>query len=114
MQAFYEYIDKKLNTGSNKIVGRSFHPQVKGVCAWKAVSVWLHGKIAPGKRSIDRNACDELTYLHYKKCMFEKMAVRFKPDPSLALQTGAILKAELVKKVQKITDRCTHLILNDV
>jgi hypothetical protein len=114
MQAFYEYIDKKLNKGSNKTVGRSFHRQVKGVCGWKAVSVWLHGKIAPGKRSIDRIACDELTYLHYKKSMFEKMAARFKPDSSLALQAGVTLKAELEKKIQKITEDCTHLILNDV
>lgn len=114
MQAFYEYIDKKLNKGSNKSVGRAFHRQVKGICGWKAVSVWLHGKIAPGKRSIDRIACNELTYLHYKKCMFERMFARFKPDSSVALQTGVTLKAELEKKIQKITEHCTHLILNDV
>jgi hypothetical protein len=114
MQAFYEYIDKKLNKGSNKSVGRAFHRQVKGICGWKAVSVWLHGKIAPGKRSIDRIACNELTYLHYKKCMFERMFARFKPDSSVALQTGVTLKAALEKKIQKITEDCTHLILNDV
>lgn len=114
MEAFYKYLDKKLNKGSNKTVGRAFHRQEKWVCAWKSISVWLHGKIAPGKRSSDRIACNELAYLHYKKCMFERMAARFKPNSSLALQTGVTLKTELEKKIQKNKEDCKLLIPNDV
>lgn len=114
MQAFYEYLDTKLNKGRNKTVGRCFKRQVKGVCAWKALSVWLHGKIAPGNRSAHRIACDELTYLRYKKGMFERMAACFKPENSVALPTVVTLKNELEKKIQKNKEDCKLLIHSDV
>ncbi|CAN5115297.1 hypothetical protein BH09DEP1_BH09DEP1_7000 [soil metagenome] len=109
MESFYAYLDKKLNKGSNKTVGRSFHRQEKGVCGWKSISVWLHGKIAPGKCIIERNACDELAYLHYKKFMFEKMQACFNPDGSVYQETADVLKAELEKKIQHINENCKLL-----
>ncbi|GMU19480.1 MAG: hypothetical protein AMXMBFR12_06720 [Candidatus Babeliales bacterium] len=104
MEAFYTYLDKKLNKGSNKTVGRSFRRQVKGVCGWKSISVWLHGKVAPCKNILDRIEHDELVYLGYKRGMFERMQASFRPDASLDLQSAQILITELGKKIQKMNN----------
>lgn len=105
MEAFYNYIDTKLFKGSNKADGRSFKCQVKGVCAWKSISVWLHGKIAPGTNALDRNAADELTFTHYKRALFENMLANFSPGNSLSQEASAFLKTELEKKLQKMNDK---------
>lgn len=109
MEAFYTYLDKKLNKGSNKTFGRSYRRQVKGVCGWKAISVWGHGKIAPSKRITERNASDELVYLHYKKYLFERMLACFAPGNSLDTQAAATLKTELENKIQQINGSCKLL-----
>lgn len=63
----YGYIDSQLNDGNNKADGRLLKPQRAGVCAWKSLSTWLHGKIAPGETNQDRNVQDELLYLEFMK-----------------------------------------------
>jgi hypothetical protein len=104
MESFYEYLDRKLNKGSNKIAGRSYNLQEKGVCAWKSISVWLHGKIAPGQR-MQRDASHELTYVQYKRLMFENMLANFKPDSALDQDTAVTLKTELENKIQKMDEK---------
>lgn len=109
MESFYDYLDKKLFKGSNKIMGRSFKCQEKGVCGWKAISVWLHGKIAPGEHGINREASREIVYVLYKRCMFENMLASFKLDNSLNQQTEASLKTELERKIQKMDEKSKQL-----
>ena len=79
--------------------------QKNGVCAWKSISVWLHGKIAPGECNVNRDAARELAYVGYKRCLFENMQVNFKPDASLNEQTAASLKNELERKIQKMDEK---------
>lgn len=105
MESFYDYLDKKLLKDSNKTHGESFKGQEDGgVCAWKAISVWLHDEIAPGERRVKRDAAQELAYVRYKGCMFGQMSTNFKPDNSMAQETATTLRVELGKKVQKMNE----------
>lgn len=112
MESFYDYLDTKLTKGSNKTLGRSFKCQEKGVCAWKSISVWLHDKIAPRERSMNRDVSHEHIYVQYKRCMFENMLAHFKSDNPSNQQVAAALKAELEKKVQKLGEKCKLLCKN--
>ncbi len=118
MDSFYAYIDSKLQKSpTNKTKGRSFKRQELvgefevGVCAWKSISVWLHGKISPGDMSENRNPSNEIIYFKFKKLMFENMLASFNPDPSFkatidisedSKDATVFLKAELERKVQKL------------
>lgn len=82
MDAFYAYVDEKLLKGSNKTMGRSFKSQEVGVCAWKSISVWVHGKISPGNFSENRDSSNELIHVRFKKFMFENMLANFDPGES--------------------------------
>jgi hypothetical protein len=118
MDSFYSYIDATLGkTLNNRMSGRSFKLQKVGVCAWKSLSVWLHGQIAPGIHKENRNPAQELIYTRYKKLMFENMLVSFNPDESFKAtikfgkdsnetitneKAALFLKAELERKIQKM------------
>jgi hypothetical protein len=118
MDSFYVYVDTKLlKSPNNKKKGRSFKRQELvgeyevGVCAWKSISVWLHGKISPGDLSENRTPSNEIIYFKIKKLMFENMLASFNPDPSFkatinmgedSKDATVFLKAELERKVQKL------------
>jgi hypothetical protein len=118
MDSFYVYVDTKLlKSPTNKMKGRSFKRQELvgefevGVCGWKAISVWLHGKISPGDLSENRDSSNEMIYFKFKKLMFENMLANFNPDPSFkaTIEMGedrkdavVFLKAELKRKIQNI------------
>jgi hypothetical protein len=118
MDSFYLYVDTKLlKSPNNKMRGRSFRRQELvgefevGVCAWKSISVWLHGKISPGDFSENRDSFNEIIYLRFKKFMFENMLANFNPDNSFKakIRMGEdskdaipFLKTELERKIQKM------------
>ncbi|HEY5235549.1 MAG TPA: hypothetical protein VIJ14_05180, partial [Rhabdochlamydiaceae bacterium] len=118
MDSFYAYVDTKLlKSPTSKTKGRSFKRQELvgefevGVCAWKSISVWLHGKISPGDLSENRDSSNEIIYFRFKKFMFENMFASFNPDSSFkaTVKMGedskdaiVFLKAELERKIQKL------------
>jgi hypothetical protein len=121
MAPFYAYVDTKLlKNPTNKTIGRSFRSQETGVCAWKSISVWLHGQISPGDLSENRDSSNEMIYLRYKKFMFENMLADFNPDPSFkaTIKMGedskdaiVFLKAELEGKIQKLATETKKIVL---
>lgn len=118
MDSFYVYVDTKLlKSPTNKTTGRSFKRQELvgefevGVCAWKSISVWVHGKFAPGNLSENRDPSNEIIYVRFKKLMFENMLASFQPDSSFkaTIEMGkdskdavVFLKSELENKIQKL------------
>jgi hypothetical protein len=118
MDSFYVYVDTKLlKSPNNKTRGRSFRRQELvgefevGICAWKSISVWLHGKFSPGDFSENRDSSNEIIYLRFKKQMFENMLANFNPDKSFkatirmgedSMDATVFLKAELERKIQKM------------
>jgi len=118
MDSFYSYIDATLGKATNnKMNGRSFNRQKVGVCAWKSISVWLHGQISPGIHRGNRNPSQELIYIRYKKLMFENMLANFNPDESFKAtirfeedshetisneKVVLFLKSELERKIKKM------------
>lgn len=129
MDSFYSHIDRALaKTPNNRIHGRSFNRQKVGVCAWKSISVWLHGQISPGIHRENRNSAQELVYIRYKKFMFENMLANFNPDESFKAlirfgkdstetiankQAALFLKAELERKIQKMDAKIKTLLKAD-
>lgn len=115
MDSFYDYVNLKLLKASdNKTTGRSFKSQEVGVCAWKSISVWLHGKISPDNEN--RDSSNELIYLQLKTFMFKKMLVHYTLNESfnttitirkdnngdILNETAAIfLITELERKIKK-------------
>lgn len=90
MSSFYAYLDTKLlKEPSNKIAGRSYRMQKAGVCGWKAIAVWLDGKMG-----------DERSF---HKFMFETLLANFHPDDqqeplSIFLKKGLMAKIEELKR----------------
>ena len=79
----YAFIDKKLNKhDGNKVSGRRIKFQRSGVCAWKSISTWAHGKIAPGLTATQRRPHEEIIYHQCKKNLIEKKIQELK-DPLL-------------------------------
>lgn len=106
MEAFYNYVNEKLLKSFNRVIGRSFKRQLVGTCAWKSVSVWLHGKISAGLRDENREACGELAYAQFKRHLLETMLAHFKPKE---LPSTIFLKTELERKVQQMNTKCQLL-----
>ncbi len=80
MDSFYDYVDTKLlKASNNKTVSRSFKCQEVGVCAWKSLSVWLHGKISQCNCKENEDPFHESIYVQFKKFMFTKMLANFMP-----------------------------------
>lgn len=83
MIEIYDFIDLKLNKkNGNKTPGRKIKLQRTGVCAFKCVSSWIHGKIAPGKTAKKRLPTQELMYERFKKNLIEKKIIEMQ-DPIL-------------------------------
>lgn len=113
MDPFYTYLDNRLlKIQKNKTFGRSYKKQNSGVCAWKSITVWLHGKIAKGDFREDRNSTDEGVYVNFKKLLFETMLKSFDsneiPD-GMTVQYGSqvepasiFLKRELERKIDRL------------
>jgi len=120
MESFYDYVDTKLLKGSNnKTIGRSFRSQSVGVCSWKSLSVWLHGKISPGERGKDRDSSHEVVYARFKKLMFQNMLANFNPDKDFKATVGneeyaVFFKAELARKIQKMDAKIKDLTLKNI
>jgi hypothetical protein len=128
MDSFYVYVDTKLlKSPTNKTAGRSFKRQELvgefevGICAWKSISVWLHGKISPGDLSENRDPSNEIVYFRFKKFMFENMWANFNPDPSFkatirmgeeSKDAALFLKGELERKIQKMNAKTKKIATN--
>lgn len=83
MTEIYDFIDLKLNKkNGNKTPGRKIKLQRTGVCAFKCVSSWIHGKIAPGQTAKMRLPTQELMYERFKKNLIEKKIIEMQ-DPIL-------------------------------
>ncbi|MBN9378736.1 MAG: hypothetical protein BGO14_07690 [Chlamydiales bacterium 38-26] len=81
MTEIYDFIDLKLNKkNGNKTPGRKIKLQRTGVCAFKCVSSWIHGKIAPGPTAKKRLPAEELMYERFKKHLIEKKILEMQ-DP---------------------------------
>lgn len=79
----YAFLDKKLNKKNrNKVSSRQIKYQRTGICAWKSVSTWVHGKMAPGLKPKQRRPHEEMMYYRCKKNMIEKKIQDLK-DPIL-------------------------------
>lgn len=79
----YEFLDKKLNKhNGNKVSSRRIKFQRTGICAWKSVSTWVHGKMAPGLKTKKRRPHEEIIYYRCKKNWIEKKIQDLK-DPIL-------------------------------
>lgn len=98
----YQHIDVSLNCGDNKKDGRLLKYQRAGVCAWKGLSTWLHGKIAPGEKQLDRNKDDELLYLKFMRFVLSKKKVELKGMENVFTSKNVIInKTNRVSKLFK-------------
>ena len=113
MYPFYTYLQTRFpKNQKNKTTGRWYKKQNAGVCAWKSITVWLHGKIAKGEFRRDRNASDETIYLNFKKLIFKTLLKNFHPDEALNAITvecgnqvepaSIFLKRELEIKIKRL------------
>ena len=83
MTEIYDFIDLKLNKkNGNKTPGRKIKLQRTGVCAFKCVSSWIHGKMAPGQTAKKRLPAEELMYERFKKHLIQKKIIEMQ-DPIL-------------------------------
>ncbi|MBN9378737.1 MAG: hypothetical protein BGO14_07695 [Chlamydiales bacterium 38-26] len=79
----YRFIDKKLNKhNGNKVSSRQIKFQRTGICAWKSISTWVHGKMAPGLKTKKRRTHEEIMYYRCKKNWIENKIQELK-DPIL-------------------------------
>jgi hypothetical protein len=113
MSSFYTYLDARLlKNPQNKMMGRFYKKQNAGVCGWKSIAVWLHGKIAKGDFRKDRNSSEEYIYVNFKKSILKTMLKNFNPDEALdaTAQHGnqvepalIFLKRELERKIERLS-----------
>lgn len=125
INTIYKHIDNKLKrkTGifkSNKTKGRVLKLQRAGVCAWKSLSTWLHGSIAPGQNPSDRKKEDELLYLKFMKFLLEQkmkelceLSISYDNKSITIFKTSKLFHVSFKKKPKDFNNQALLNLLKD-
>lgn len=89
LEPIYKHIQVSLH-GKIPVEGRVMKVQKTGVCAWKSLTTWLHGQIAPGETAASRSPDEELVYLKLKRILIDDRLTSLENEKSV-LNSSKIL-----------------------